>query len=173
MGIAKVHKHVALIEIDIDRIYHTRHGLHFNKSGKLLFSNKITQKIYSILCNEQKQSTAMSEKYENQGDESEVDGKNPNQENKDIRNMEDIIRSTENCVDRNGEERSKQDESETIGDNSDDKNDEGRCSQIHNKVIPSQGLECDGEKESVHRDKTVTFEQTQDITDRQTDSLIM
>jgi hypothetical protein len=64
MGIAKVHKQIALIEIDIDMIYHTRHGQHFSKLGKLLFSNKITQKIYSVLGNEQKQSTAMSEKYE-------------------------------------------------------------------------------------------------------------
>jgi hypothetical protein len=107
----------------------------------------------------------MSEKYESQGDESEVDGKNPNQENKDNRNKEDIIKSTENCVDRNAEERSKQDESETTSDNNDDKNDEGRCSQIHNKVILSQELECDGEKEGVNKDKIVTFEQTQDITD--------
>jgi hypothetical protein len=57
----------------------------------LLFSSKITQNIYSILGNEQKQSTVMSEKYESQGDESEVDGKNPNKENKDIRNKEDLI----------------------------------------------------------------------------------
>ena len=86
MEIAKEHKQVALIAIDIDRISHTRHGLHFNKLGKLLFSNKITQKIYSILGNEQKQSTAMSEKYEIQGDESEVDRRNSNQGNMDIRN---------------------------------------------------------------------------------------
>jgi hypothetical protein len=131
----------------------------------LLFSNKITQKIYSILGNEQKQSTAMSEKYEIQGDESEVDGKNLNQENKDIRNKEDIVKTTENCVDSNGEEIFKQDESETTSDNSDDKNDEGRCSQINNKVILSQELECDGEREGDNKDKTVTFEQTQDITD--------
>jgi len=116
----------------------------------------------------------MSEKYEIQGDESEVDAKNPNQENKDIRNKEDIIKSTENCVDRNGEERLKQDESETTSDNSDDKNDEGRCSQINNNVMLSQGLECDGEKEGANKDKTVTFEQTQDITDNtQSDNVDM
>jgi len=33
MEITKEHKHVALIEIDIDRQYHTRHALHFNKVG--------------------------------------------------------------------------------------------------------------------------------------------
>jgi hypothetical protein len=88
----------------------------------------------------------MSEKYESQGDESEVDGKNPNQENKDIRNKEDMIKPAENSIDRNGEERSKQDESETISGNSDGKNDEGGYSQVNNKVILSQGLECDGGK---------------------------
>jgi hypothetical protein len=49
MEIIKEHKQVALIEIDIDRKHHTQHGLHFNKLGKLLFSNKITQAIYSTL----------------------------------------------------------------------------------------------------------------------------
>ena len=79
-------------ETDIDRKYHTRHGLHFNKLGKLLFSNKITQMIYLILGDKQKQSTVMSEKYGNQGDESEVDGRNSNQVNKDFKNNEDIIK---------------------------------------------------------------------------------
>jgi len=74
MEITKEHKQVALREIDIDRKYHTRHGLHFNTLRKLLFSNKITQAIYSILGNKLKQSTVMSEKYRIQGDESEADG---------------------------------------------------------------------------------------------------
>jgi len=77
MEITKEHKQVALIEIDIDRKY-TRHGLHFNKLGKLLFSNKITQVIYSILRKKLKQSSVMSGKYETQGDEREVDGRNCN-----------------------------------------------------------------------------------------------
>jgi len=62
MEITKEHKQVALIEIDIDRKYHTRHGLHLNKLGKLLLTNKITQTIYTILGN--KQNTVMSEKFE-------------------------------------------------------------------------------------------------------------
>ena len=110
MKIAKEHKQVALIEIDIDRKYHTRHDLHFNMLGKLLFSKKIKHMVYSILGNKQKQSTVMSKKYEFQGNESEVDGRNCNQGNKDIRNNEDIIKLTQNGVDRNGEERFNQDE---------------------------------------------------------------
>jgi len=43
MEITKEHKQVALIEID--RKYHT-HGIHFNKLGKLLLTNKITQTMY-------------------------------------------------------------------------------------------------------------------------------
>jgi len=74
MEITKEHKQVALIETDIDRKYHTQHGLHFNKLGKLLFSNKITQAIYSILCKKLKQSSVISGKYETQGDVREVDG---------------------------------------------------------------------------------------------------
>jgi len=136
MEITKEHKQVALIEIDIDRKY-TWHGLHFSKLGKLLLTNKITQTTYSVLGNKQKQSTVMSEKYEIQGDENEVDGRNSNQGNKGIRNNEDIIKLTQNGVDKNGEERFNQDEDETTSDNSDDKNDEERFSLI-NKVILSQ-----------------------------------
>jgi hypothetical protein len=87
MKITKEHKQVALIKIDIDRKYHIRHGLHFNKLGKLLFSNKITQAIYSVLGNKLKQSTVMSEKYGIQGDENEADGRNST---KDTRTSETI-----------------------------------------------------------------------------------
>jgi hypothetical protein len=82
MEIAKERKQVALIEINIDRKYHTRHGLHFNKLGKLLFSQNITHMIYSILGNKQEQSTVMSENYEIQGNESEVVRTNTNERNK-------------------------------------------------------------------------------------------
>jgi len=59
--------------------------------------------IYLILGDKQKQSTVMNEKYGNQGDESEVVGRNSNQVNKDIRNSEDKIKLTQNGVDKNGE----------------------------------------------------------------------
>jgi len=119
--------------------------------------NKITQTIYSLLGNKPKQSTVMSEKYEIQGDESEVDGRNSNQGNKGIRNNEDVIKLIQNGVDRNGEERFNQDEDETTSDSSDDKNDEERFSLINNKVILSQELEHDGENKGVNKDKTVIF----------------
>jgi len=57
-----------------------------------------------MLSNKQKQSTIVSERYEIQGDESEVDGRNSNQGNKGIRNNEDIIKLTQNGIDKNGEE---------------------------------------------------------------------
>jgi hypothetical protein len=41
MEITKEHRQVALIEIDVDRKYHTRHGLHFNKLGKFLLTNNL------------------------------------------------------------------------------------------------------------------------------------
>ena len=132
MEITKEHKQVALIEIDIDRKYHKRHGLHFNKLGKLLFSNKITQAIHSTLGNKLKQSTVMSAKYGVQGHESEVDGRNSNQGNKDTSN------------DRNSEERFNLDKDESTRDNNGDKNDEEKFRQINSKVIVSQELECDG-----------------------------
>jgi hypothetical protein len=40
MEITKEYKQVALIEIDVDRKYHTQHDLHFSKLGKILFSKK-------------------------------------------------------------------------------------------------------------------------------------
>jgi len=82
--------------------------------------------IYLILGDKQKQSTVMSENYGNLGDESEVDGRNSNQVNKDIRNSEDIIKLTQNGVDKNGEEKFNQDEDEITSDNSDDKKGEVR-----------------------------------------------
>jgi hypothetical protein len=170
MEITKEHKQVTLIEIDVDRKYHTRRGLHFNKLGKFLLTNKITQTIYSILGNKQKQSTVMSEKYEIQVDESEVDGRNSNEGNKGIRNNEDIIKLTQNGVDKNSKERFNQDEDETTSDISDDKNDEEKFSLINNKVILSQELEFDGENKGVNKNKTVIF--AQDITDNtQSDSV--
>ena len=78
MEIPKEHKQIALIEIALDRKYRTWHGLCFNKLGKLLFSNKIIQTIYSILGNTFKWSIVISEKYGIQGDESDVDVKNFN-----------------------------------------------------------------------------------------------
>jgi hypothetical protein len=98
----------------------------------LLFSNKITQAVHSILGNKLKQSTVVSEKYGVQGDESEADGRNSNQGNKDISN------------DRNSEERFKLDEDESTRDNNGDKNDDEKFKQISSRVIVSQELECDG-----------------------------
>ena len=95
----------------------------FNKFGKLLFSNKIAQAIYSILGKKLKRSTVMSEKYGVQGDESEVDGRNSNQGNKDISN------------DRNSEERFNLGEDESTRDNNGDKNNDEKFRQINSKVI--------------------------------------
>jgi len=75
----------------------------------------------------------MSEKYGVQGDESEVDGRNSNQGNKDISN------------DRNSEERFNLDEDKSTRDNNGDNNEE-KFRQINSKVIVSQELECDGEE---------------------------
>ena len=76
MEITEEHKQVALLEINVDKKYHTRQGLHFNKLHKLLFSNKIIRSMYSILGNKPKQSAVMSGKYGIQEDESEADGRN-------------------------------------------------------------------------------------------------
>jgi len=80
----------------------------------------------------------MSAKYEDQGEESEVYGRNSNQGNKAIRNNEDIIKLTLNGVDKNGEEWFNQDEDETTSDNSDYMNDGERFSLFNKKVILSQ-----------------------------------
>jgi len=161
MEIIKEYKQVALIEIDIDRKYHIQHGLHFNKLGKLLFSNKITQAIYSTLGKKLKRSIVMSEKQGIQGGENEADRRNSNQGQKDFRNNKGTIKLIQNYV----EERFNQDKDETVSDNSDDKNVEGKYSQINNKVVVSQELECGGRKKGVNKDKTMILEQTQDITD--------
>ena len=79
LEIIKDHKQVGQIKIDIDRKYHTRHGLHLNKLGKLLFSNKITQTIYSTLGKKLEQSSLASNKLGIQGGENKVDGRNSDQ----------------------------------------------------------------------------------------------
>ena len=38
--LASEHRHITIIESEFKRKFHTRHGLHFNKQGKLLFSKK-------------------------------------------------------------------------------------------------------------------------------------
>jgi hypothetical protein len=165
MEIIKEHKQVALIEIDVDRKYHTQYGLHFNKLGKLLFSNNITKAIYSTLGKRLKQSIVMSEKQGIQGGENKADGRNSNQKHKDFRNNKDKIKLMQNYVDRNSGERFNQDKDKTVSNNSDDMNVEGKYSQINNKVGVSQELECDGDKKGVNKDITMILEHTQDITD--------
>jgi hypothetical protein len=91
----------------------------------LLFSNKITQAIYSTLGKKLKQSIVMSEKQGIQGSENEADRRNSNQGHKDFRDIEDTIKLIQNDVDRNSEERFNQDKDETV---SDDKNVEGKYS---------------------------------------------
>ena len=159
--ITKLHKQVALIDMDIDRRYHTRHGLHFNKLGKLLFANKITQMIHLTLSNKQKKNTVMNGKYRNQGDESEADGKNSNRINKDIRNIEDRTQTTQHGADKKDAEQFNQDKDENTSNNNDDKNENVRFNQTINKVILTQELECDEVNKGVN--KTVICEHPQDI----------
>jgi hypothetical protein len=161
LEITKEHEQVALIEIDIDRKY-TQHGLHFNKQGKLWLSNKITQAIYTILGKKLKQSAEMNEKYGIQGDASEADGRNFNQGHKDSSNNKDKIKISQNDIAKNSEERFNQEEHEITSDNSDDKNNDGKCSQINTEVV-SQELQCDGEKNGVNKDKTTISEQSPDV----------
>jgi L-cysteine desulfidase len=107
----------------------------------------------------------MSENYGIQGDESEADGRKSNQRHKGPSNNQDIIKSIQNDVDRNSEERPNQDKEETTSDNSEDKNEEGKHSQINTKMVVSQELECDDEKKGANKDKTMTLEHSQDIID--------
>ena len=58
---------------------------------------------------------------------------------------EDTIKLIQNDVDSNNGGKFNQDKDETGSDNSDDKNVEGKYSQI-NKVVGSQELECRGDK---------------------------
>jgi hypothetical protein len=113
----------------------------------LLFSNKITQAIYTILGKKLKQSAEMSEKYEIQGDVSEADRRNFNHGREDSSNIEKIIKSVQNDVGKNSEEKSDQEKQEITSDKSEDKSDDRKCSQINNEVVVSQDLQRDGETE--------------------------
>ena len=77
---------------------------------------------------------------------------------KDLINNEDTIKLIQNDVDRHSAERLNQDDDVTTSDNSDYKNDEGKFSQINNKVVLSQELECDGGGGGVNDDKIMILE---------------
>jgi hypothetical protein len=158
--IVNEHKQVALIEMDFDRKYHTRHGLHLNKLGKLQFTNKITQMVHLILGDKQKQSTGMNNKYRNKGDKSKGDGRTSTQVNKVIKNNEDKIKLTHNAIDENGDEKFNIDENLTTNDNSDDKNEEVSSRQPVNKVTQNGIDENGGGK--FNQDDDVTTDDNSD-----------
>ena len=164
MEIIKDHKQVAQIKIDIDRKYHTRHGLHLNKLGKLLFSNKIMQTIYSTLGKQLEQSSLASNKQGIQGGKNKVDGRNFDQGHIDSRKNEDEMKSIQNEVDNNNEEILNQDKDVAVSENSDNEKVEGKYRQI-NEVVVSQELGGGGDNKSVNLDNTMVPELTQDTTD--------
>ena len=67
----------------------------------------------------------------------------PTKETKTTKNNEDTIKLIQNDADKNRKEKLNHDEDETTSDNSDDKNDVGEFSQINNKMVVSQELQCD------------------------------
>ena len=146
LEIADEHKQVALIEIDIDRKYHTRHGLHFNKQGKLLFSNKITQAIYTTLGKKLNQRTERSEKYEIRGDVSKPN-RSLNQGREDSSNSEKIIKLVQNDVDKNNEGQPDLKKQEITSGNSEDRSGGEKYSQINNEVVLLQDPQRDDENE--------------------------
>jgi hypothetical protein len=69
----------------------------------LLFSNKITQAIYTILGKKLKQRAEMSEKYEIRGDVSKADRRSFNHGCGGSSNNEKIIKSVQNDAGKNSE----------------------------------------------------------------------
>jgi hypothetical protein len=49
MELSSKYDQVTIIESGLKRKFHTRHGLHFNRQGKLVFSNKMAQVIHMTL----------------------------------------------------------------------------------------------------------------------------
>ena len=148
LEIAAEHKQITLIEIDMDRKYHTRHGLHFNKLGKLLFSNKITQAIYSILNKKPKRRIEMNEKSEIRVDVNKTN-RCCNQGRGEFSNIEKIINSVQLDVGENSEGKPAQKNQETKSDNDEDKSSDGKYSQTNNEVVLSKDPQRDNEKENL------------------------
>jgi hypothetical protein len=147
LEIAAEHKQITLIEIDMDRKYHTQHGLHFNKSGKLLFSNKITQAIYSILNKKPKQKVEMNENFESRGDVNKTN-RSCKQGQEELSNIEKINKLVQLDVSKNSEGKPAQNNQETKSDNDEDKHSDGKYSQTNNEVVLSRDTQRDDEKEN-------------------------
>jgi hypothetical protein len=47
--LAKIFKHVSIIEVDNNRFLFTKHGLHLNELGKKLLSNQLALHVFSLL----------------------------------------------------------------------------------------------------------------------------
>ena len=135
--IADEHKQVTLIEIDVERKYHTRHGLHFNKQGKLLFSNKITQAIYAILGKKPMQNADMNGKHVIQ-DVSFNHGCEGSSNNK-----EKTTKSDKKDAGKNGEGNFDQEKRKIASGNREDKSGEEEYNQVNNKVALTKDLKCD------------------------------
>ena len=93
-------------------------------------------------------------------DDRNLEGKFSQNNNKVVVSHEPECVNEEKCgnKDRNSEERLNQDEDETTSETSDDKNHEGKFSQINNMVVLSQELECVDEEKGGNKDKTVILE---------------
>ena len=131
------HKQVTLIEIDVERKYHTRYGLHFNKQGKRLFSNKITQAIYAILGKKPKQNADMNGKHViqdvsfNHGCEGSSN------------NNEKTTKLDKKDAGKNGEGNFDQEKRKIASGNREDKSGEEEYNQVNNKVALTKDLKCD------------------------------
>jgi hypothetical protein len=147
LEIAAENKQLTLLEIGMDRIYHTRHGLHFNKPGKLLFSNRITQAIYSILNKKTKQRGEMGAKFEIRGDVNQTN-KNGNQGREELSYTEKIIKSVQPEVGNNSEGKTTQKNQETKRDDDGNKSSDRKYSQTNKEVVLSQDPQHDNEKEN-------------------------
>ena len=130
----------------------------------MLFSNKITQTIYSTLGKKLEQSSSASNKQGIQGGENKVDGRNSDQGHIDSKRNEDAMKSIQNEVDNNNEEMLNQDKVVAVSENRDNKKVEGKYRQT-NEVIVSQELDGGGDKKSVNLDNTMVPEVTQDTAD--------
>ena len=162
--LAGEHGQVALIEIDFKRKFHTRHGLHFNKQGKLLFSNKITQAIHTMsgkrlqhkIETEEKCDSHEQENQEVTNSESEDKGKEG--ECSHINGELVILQATQGDND-NSEGKPEQVKQGTTNSDSVNMSEVEKCNQITNRVLDTQDPE-DGDEVRAESFDQVKLEDT-------------
>jgi hypothetical protein len=146
---ASEHGQITIIELDFKRKFHTRHGLHFNKQGKL-FSNKIVQAIHTMLGKRLEHKIEIDDKGVSQEQKKQEVTNSDSEDNGEEGNCshtngELVLTRAPLGDDKNSEGTQKQENQEITNSDSVSTSEVGKCSQITDEVTEMQDSEDEDE----------------------------